>query len=156
MTLDQAIRLSEQELTTWSNLGTVYSMLTSELNSQLRQDARLSHAEFIVLARLEAVDPHRLKMSGLAVSAQMTLSHLSRVASRLEERGLIVRTECPEDGRSIFAVLTEQGLQTFESAVPGYARQLRELVFNPLDEETQCHFSQAVNVIAKSFKPGNG
>ena len=50
-----------------------------------------------------------LRMSQLATLVDSSLSRLSHVARRLEERGTIVRRTCPDDRRANIATLTEAG-----------------------------------------------
>lgn len=49
----------------------------------------------------------------------MTLSHLSRVVSRLERAGWVRRIPDPTDGRCTLARLTDEGWRKVAAAVPG-------------------------------------
>ena len=48
-----------------------------------------------------------LRMTALAQRTNATLPRLSHVVRRLEDRGLVERFPCPEDGRATNARLTE-------------------------------------------------
>lgn len=50
-----------------------------------------------------------LRMTTLAQRTNATLPRLSHVGRRLEERGIIDRFPCPEDGRATNARLTKAG-----------------------------------------------
>lgn len=48
----------------------------------------------------------------------ITKGTLTGIVDRLEEKGLVKRVACPEDGRSLFAVLTPKGEAWFEKVFP--------------------------------------
>ena len=79
------------------------------LDSQLRRDAGLTHFEYFVLAMLSEAPERTLRMTALAQRTNATLPRLSHVVRRLEERGLVERFPCPEDGRATNARLTAAG-----------------------------------------------
>jgi DNA-binding MarR family transcriptional regulator len=54
--------------------------------------------------------PHRtLRMTALAARANARLPRLSHVVRRLEERGLVERSACPQDACATNARLTDEG-----------------------------------------------
>jgi DNA-binding MarR family transcriptional regulator len=71
-------------------------------------------------------------MTSLAQRTNATLPRLSHVVRRLEERGLVERFPCPEDGRATNARLTDQGWATVVGAAPGHVEAVRRLVLDPL------------------------
>lgn len=73
-----------------------------------------------------------MRLSDLARKTNATLPRLSRVATSLERKGLIVRAACPEDGRAVNAVITSQGAEVREVAALLYAQAVRELVLDGL------------------------
>jgi DNA-binding MarR family transcriptional regulator len=78
--------------------------------------------------------PNRtLRMTALAELTNSTLPRLSHVVSRLEERGYLKRTPCPEDRRATNAVLSESGWQKVAETAPGHVDTVREIVFSGLD-----------------------
>jgi DNA-binding MarR family transcriptional regulator len=74
-------------------------------------------------------------MSALADVTRASLSHLSRVVSRPEKRGLLRRQPDPSDGRFTNAILTEQGYKTLAAAAPGHVEYVRFLVIDALSHE---------------------
>jgi hypothetical protein len=55
--------------------------------------------------------------------------------SRLEERGLVVRLDCPTDRRGQIAQLTEQGFAVLDEAAHGHVDQVRRSVIDVLTPE---------------------
>ena len=57
------------------------------------------------------------------------------VVRRLEERGLVERSPCPEDGRATNARLTEAGWDAVVAAAPGHVDAVRRHVVDVLTRE---------------------
>ena len=80
------------------------------LECQLERDSDLSFIEYHALARLSEEPDGTLRMSELAALTNASLSRLSHLVKRLEERGLVRREPDPADGRFTNAILTDQGV----------------------------------------------
>ena len=100
------------------------------LDSQLRRDADLTHFEYFVLAMLSEAPDRTLRMTALAQRTNATLPRLSHVVRRLEDRGLVERFPCPEDGRATNARLTEAGWDAVVAAAPGHVDTVRHHVID--------------------------
>jgi DNA-binding MarR family transcriptional regulator len=74
-------------------------------------------------------------MSSLADLANASLSRLSHLIKRLEERGLVRREPDPADGRFTHAILTDKGFQALAEAAPGHVAHVRSLVIDVLTSE---------------------
>jgi DNA-binding MarR family transcriptional regulator len=53
----------------------------------------------------------------------------------MQQRGLIERSNCNEDRRGAFVVLTEQGRVTVEAAAPRHVESVRRYMFDLLTVE---------------------
>jgi DNA-binding MarR family transcriptional regulator len=124
--------LSHDELDVWMVLANVLIKLPAALDAQLQRDAGLSHFEYMVLAGLSQAPDRTLRMSDLAVFASGSLSRLSHVVARLEQRGWLRREPCPDDGRSTNAILTQAGWGKVVATAPGHIEMVRSLVFDAL------------------------
>jgi DNA-binding MarR family transcriptional regulator len=124
--------LSDEERQTWLALTGVLIRLPSALDAQLQRDAGISHFDYQVLAGLSEAPDRTLRMSVLALLAEGSLSRLSQVVSRLEQRGWVRRTSDPTDGRYTLATLTDKGWEKVVATAPGHVGAVRELVFDPL------------------------
>lgn len=124
--------LNGDERAAWVRLVAVMELLPGFLDTQLRRDADLTHFEYFVLAMLSEAPEHTLRMTMLAQNTNATLPRLSHVVLRLEDRGLIERFPCPEDGRATNARLSAAGLKAIAAAAPGHVETVRRLVLDPL------------------------
>lgn len=133
--IDPAHRLNGEETETWRNLWSFYLGLPAQLDAHLKQDAGISHFDFCAIHRLAASPAGSVRMSGLAQDTGLTLSHLSRVITRLEKRGLVRRLPDPSDGRSTLVELTGAGWSLHEELSPVNVAEIRRLVFDNLSPE---------------------
>jgi DNA-binding MarR family transcriptional regulator len=127
--------LSADEQDAWLTLAGVLVKLPSALDAQLERDAGLSHFEYLVLAGLSEAPGRTLRMSNLAVFANGSLSRLSHVVKRLEQRGWVRREPCRDDGRYTNAILTEEGYAKVVASAPGHVETVRALVIDTLTPE---------------------
>jgi DNA-binding MarR family transcriptional regulator len=127
--------LTPEELKSWLTVVRLMSWLPWSIDRQLRRDSNLAMVEYQVLAMLSSGPDRTRRMSLLAEWANVSLSHLSRIVSRLEQRGLVRREPDPADGRFTNAILTDQGLQTIAAAAPGHIAHVRSIVIDVLSPE---------------------
>ncbi len=124
--------LAEDERAAWLRLLAVVELLPGVLDAQLRAEAGLTHFEYFVLAMLSESPERTLRMTSLAQRTNATLPRLSHVVHRLEERGLVERFPCPEDGRATNARLSAEGWDAVVAAAPGHVETVRHHVIDVL------------------------
>jgi DNA-binding MarR family transcriptional regulator len=127
--------LNDDELRAWLKLAGVMLKLAPTLDSQLQRDSDLTHFDYLCLAMLSEEDDRTLRMSGLAARVNASLSRLSHVVSKLEGRGLVRRSPCPDSRRVTLVSLTDEGWQHLVKAAPGHVETVRTLVFDGLSAE---------------------
>ena len=113
----------------------MHQVLRAELERELHRETGLSLADYGVLVNLSEADGQRLRMGQLAEALQWSRSRLSHQVSRMQDRGLLSREECPTDARGAFAVLTPVGLAAIEGAAPGHLAGVRRHFFDRLSRE---------------------
>lgn len=127
--------LTRDELAAWVRLAAVLELLPGVLDSQLRRDAGLTNFDYYVLAMLSDAPDRTLRMTELAAQTNATLPRLSHVVKRLEDRGLVERLPCPEDGRATNARLSDDGWRKLRDSAPGHVATVREHVIDALTPE---------------------
>lgn len=127
--------LDQSEREAWLRLVAVVELLPGVLDGQLRSTSGLTHFEYYVLAMLSESPERTLRMTSLAQRTNATLPRLSHVVRRLEDRGLVDRFPCPEDGRATNVRLTEAGWDAVVAAAPGHVDTVRRHVLDPLSRE---------------------
>ena len=106
-------------------------MLPAALDSHLQREAGMSHFEFEVMVALSRQPGRSLQLKDLAILSNGSLSRLSHVISRLEERGW-VRRRRGNKSRATDAELTDKGYRKLMEAGPIHLREVRRLVFDVL------------------------
>ncbi|GAA2830838.1 MarR family winged helix-turn-helix transcriptional regulator [Crossiella cryophila] len=117
--------LDERQHQAWRGFMGMQSRLLSHLARELQRQSGLSDADYAVLVGLSESEDGRLRLNELGAELQWQKSRLSKQITRMQERGLVQREECPTDGRGAFATLTDQGRATIEAAAPLHAEQVR-------------------------------
>jgi DNA-binding MarR family transcriptional regulator len=139
--------LTAAELDSWLAVVRLICWLPWSIDQQLRRDSNLGMVEYQVMARLSQSPERTLRMSSLADLANSSLSRLSHLVKRLEQRGLVRREPDPADGRFTRAILTDEGFRTLAEAAPGHVAHVRSLVIDVLSHEQLRRLGQAADRI---------
>jgi len=145
--------LDEVERETWLRLVAVVELLPGALDAQLRTEAGLTHFEYFVLTMLSEAPERTLRMTALAQRTNATLPRLSHVVRRLEDRGLVDRFPCPEDGRATNARLTAAGWDAVVAAAPGHVTTVRRNVLDPLTREQVAQLRDISDALLTRLDP---
>ena len=130
--MDDVRWLTDDEIDTWLKFRAVVELYPGLLDAQLRRDAQLTHMEYQVLAMLSEVPDRTLRMTALAARTNGSLTRMSHVVTRLEQRGIVARSACAEDGRATNVTLTDAGHDALVAAAPGHVTQVRESFLDAL------------------------
>jgi DNA-binding MarR family transcriptional regulator len=122
--------LGDAELAQWMMMGRILSRLPAALERQLERDSGLSWTEYHTLAMLSEKPNRTRRMSELAEVTNASLSRLSHLVNRLEQRGYIRREPDSTDGRYTNAILTDDGYAKLVASAPSHAETVRSLVFD--------------------------
>lgn len=147
--------LNAEERQTWLALGSIAMRLPQALDAQLRRDADISHFEYTVLSALSEADERTLRMSELAILAEGSLSRLSQVVTRLEQKAWVRRTPDPADGRYTLATLTEDGWDKVVATAPGHVTEVRRLVLDPLTKAQTRQLTTIGHRILQAIDPND-
>jgi DNA-binding MarR family transcriptional regulator len=145
--------LDEKERSAWLSLMAVVELLPGVLDTQLREDAALSHFEYLVLAMLSEAPERTLRMTALAARTNATLPRLSHVVARLEQRGFVERRACPEDRRATNASLTKAGWKKVVATAPGHVAAVRHHVIDALSADQIAQLRDIGEAILERIDP---
>ena len=127
--------LTPEQRSAWIALSAMTVALPAALDAQLERDAGMSLAEYQALSWLSMSPERTARMSEIALRANLRLPHMSRVATRLEQRGWLTRRTDPADRRAVLATLTDAGWAKVQAAAPGHVEEVQRLVFDHLSIE---------------------
>ncbi|SFW79957.1 MarR family winged helix-turn-helix transcriptional regulator [Amycolatopsis australiensis] len=126
--------LDAAEKDAWTGLISMALLMPGRLEAPLHQEAGLTLFEYMTLSQISEAPARTIRMSELAYLTNGSLSRLSNVVKRLENRGWVTRAPDPTDGRYTLATLTGPGYEVLAAAAPIHLRTVRELVLDPLDK----------------------
>ncbi|MGH8963264.1 MAG: MarR family winged helix-turn-helix transcriptional regulator [Jatrophihabitantaceae bacterium] len=111
----------------WHELMGRYQRITCTLDRELQAAHGLTASDFEVLQQLAVAGADgSTRLHELGANVHLTQSALSRLIARLERDGLVRRAMCPDDRRSVFATITEAGIERYLAARPTQRGILRE------------------------------
>ncbi|RII15727.1 transcriptional regulator SlyA [Streptomyces sp. YIM 130001] len=116
--------LTDAEQRAWRTHLDVNRLLMHQLEKDL-QPFGLTMNDYEILVNLSESDEHRLRMSDLATATLQSKSRLSHQITRMENAGLVRREHCESDRRGLYAVLTEDGLETMHKVAPHHVTSVR-------------------------------
>lgn len=144
--------LSELEDRAWRGFLVTHDRIWRAIEAGLAP-LSVSMAEYSVLALLGEAGRDGMRMSELAQRRLMSSGGFTRLADRLERRGLIERRPSADDGRGYVAVLTREGRALLRKAWRQQSSDLRTLFFDRLDDE---HLRSLVDVWERLDPDGDG
>ncbi len=141
--------LTDEQQQQWRAFGQMNRELGVMMERQLSQDHGLSGADYQLLVPLSEAPGQWLRPRDLGISVKWDRSRLSHQLRRMQERGLIERTDCDNDARGTVIALTELGRSTVAQAAPGHVETIRKYFIDLLTEdELNAIGSAARKVIA--------
>lgn len=117
--------LTDEEQRGWRNYLRMTQVLNLALERNLQHNAQMSQADFGVLVVLSEAPHNSLRGVELARELHWEKSRLSHQLRRMETRGLIGKSSCPEDGRGVVFSLTDQGRHAVETAAAAHVEAVR-------------------------------
>ena len=145
--------LSKDEDFTWRAIWSLMTWLPVKLEAQLREDHGLSLSEYYALSQISEAPDRAIRLSELAEITNMTLSHLSRVISRMMKAGWVERVTDPEDGRYTLGKLTDAGWDKVTEMAPGHVEAVQQAIFDQLTDEQVQALGEGAARIAEAVSP---
>jgi DNA-binding MarR family transcriptional regulator len=153
--MSDEVWLSDEQQRAWVKFIAVVELLPGVLDTQLQRDSDLTHFEYFALAMLSEAPNRVFRMTELASATNATLPRLSHVVSRLEKRGYIERSPCPDDRRATNAHLTEAGWEKVVATAPGHVNTVRENVIDPLNSGDIADLNRIMGKMLVKLDPEN-
>ncbi|WP_454860069.1 MarR family winged helix-turn-helix transcriptional regulator [Promicromonospora soli] len=126
---------TREELRIWRNYIETAETLRTRLDGRMQSESSLSSADYRVLLALSEADRRTLRSSELAELIGWQRSRLSHHLARMEKRGLVHRTPCPDDVHGINVQLTDLGAESFRHGSVPHLRDVHELFVDALTPE---------------------
>jgi DNA-binding MarR family transcriptional regulator len=109
----------DERVRAWAAVLRVHAAVVPRLERDLAA-VGMPLSWYDVLLELNAATDRRLRMTELGARVVLSRERVSRVVDELERAGLVRRERNPQDGRSLLAVITDEGRARFRAAAPAY------------------------------------
>ena len=123
------------ELETWTRFLRAHAALTRRLNADLIASQGLTVNDYEVLLHLARAPERALRRVDLAERLLLTPSGITRLLEGLERCGLVQRASCAEDGRVVYAQLTDAGYERLRAASKTHLAGVEELFISRFGED---------------------
>jgi DNA-binding MarR family transcriptional regulator len=141
--------LTADEQRAWRLFLQACQSVFASAEAQLVRDSGITHGYYEILVHLSEAPRRELRMTELARASTYSKSRLSHAVARLEERGWVLRRECPTDRRGQIAQLTDDGFAALAAAAPGHVEEVRKLLIDVLTPEQLRHLGEiSASIIA--------
>ncbi|HLV57204.1 MAG TPA: MarR family transcriptional regulator [Actinotalea caeni] len=116
---------------TWARVATFATAVDGALDRWLAEHHRVGLSEYRALGLLVAAPAKELRIAELAHAVGLTSTSTTRLVSRLESKGLARRDLCEDDGRGVYAVVTDAGETLVREVRAPYEERLRAILTDP-------------------------
>ncbi len=129
--------LSPQELAAWRGMLEANAQVMRELDAQMQSEHGLSASAYEVLMFLDDAPEHRMRMSDIADRVLLSRSGCTRLVDRLVRQGYVSRCAANDDGRGLYAQLTDAGLEKIRAARVTHHEGIRRFFLDHLTATDQ-------------------
>lgn len=141
--------LEQERNVAWRTFLTAHAAAIDRIERDLAGADVLPLSWYDVLLALYEAPDCKLRMRELASAILVTRGGLTRLVARIERAGFLRREPDPADGRGLFAVLTNEGMEALRRTWPVYARGIADHFGSHLtDEETRVLTEALSRVLA--------
>jgi DNA-binding MarR family transcriptional regulator len=123
-----------------------HRLLTDRLGRELEQDVGIPLVFFDVLINVGAAPDGRVTMSRLSNDIALTTGGVTRLVDRMVDAGLVERSACPSDRRSIHVVLTPEGRGVLDRAIAAHIEGIDRHLMAHLSDKDRANL---VTVLTK-------
>jgi len=124
-----------------------HRLLTDRLGRELEQDVGIPLVFFDVLINVGAAPEGRVTMSRLSNDIALTTGGVTRLVDRMVDAGLVERTACPSDRRSIHVVLTPEGRSVLDRAIAAHIEGIDRHLMAHLSDRDRANLATVLTKI---------
>jgi DNA-binding MarR family transcriptional regulator len=146
--------LTMEQQRDWRSFLLGSTLLMDRLDRDLREQHDVSLPEYEILVRLSESENRALRMAELADSVKNSRSRITHTIARMERAGLVVRKQCPSDGRGVIAHLTERGFAKLVDAAPDHVDSVRSALIDVVSADDFTAIGRAFSTVAEALETG--
>jgi DNA-binding MarR family transcriptional regulator len=139
-----ASAIPEPHLAAWRAVLNAHASIVADAEAALAAAELPPLGWYDVLWAIRRAPARRMRMSELATSLTISRGGLTKIADRLQDAGLIRREPAANDGRGLYAVLTDDGNTLLRRMWPVYSRALRDTFVSTISNEEAAVIADAL------------
>lgn len=112
----------------WAQIAAIVAAVDATLGKWLVDKYGIGLTEYRAVLHLSRASDRELRITELAHRVGLTPSSVTRLVGRMESKGLAFRDTCPDDGRGVYAVITDGGLGAVSDIREPYEAKICELL----------------------------
>lgn len=124
-----------------------HRLLTDRLGRELEEEAGIPLVFFDVLINVGAAPEGRVTMSRLSNDIALTTGGVTRLVDRMVDAGLVERSACPSDRRSIHVVLTPEGRNVLDRAIAAHIEGIDRHLMAHLSDKDRANLATVLTKI---------
>lgn len=140
-------KLNKVETQAWTSLIRAQQILIDKIERELKAHGLPPLNWYDILWALESSPEGRLRLNDIGNVVLLNKYNVTRLVNRLEEKGLVSKTNCQQDGRGIFACVTEKGKETRKKMWYFYRNILNKKFFSNYSEDELINISSLMKRI---------
>lgn len=124
-----------------------HRLLVDRLGRELEHDVGIPLVFFDVLINVAGAPDGRVTMSRLSNDIALTTGGVTRLVDRMVDAGLVERSACPSDRRSIHVVLTPEGSEVLDRAIAAHIEGIERYLMAHLSDKDRANLATALTKI---------
>lgn len=138
-------RVPEPHLSAWQAVLAAHASVVARVEEALHDADLPPLSWYDVLWAVRRAPGRRVRMAELADRLTLSRGGLTKLAGRLEAAGLLRRQPAEDDGRGLYAVLTDAGEDMLRRMWPVYARVLRQTFVETISADEAAAIAAALH-----------
>lgn len=122
---------------TWAQVAAVVAAVETTLGNWLMDSYRIGLSDYRAILHLSRAPDRELRVTELTHKVGLNQSSVTRLVGRLEAKELAFRDTCPDDGRGVYAVITDHGVDVVNEIRTPYEAKICQLLQSAAKEYPQ-------------------
>ncbi len=150
--------MKELDSKAWRAFHKIGSRLLPHLGRQVTAHSGITGAEYVVLTALSELPADSVNLNRLALGLGWEISRMSHQITRMQEAGLVKKTQSDSDARCFDVSITSKGRKIAEKAVPLQSLEINHCfsqVLTSKQKEALIEISEAISAHMRESHPLN-
>ena len=150
--------MKELDSKAWRAFHKIGSRLLPHLGRQVTAHSGITGAEYVVLTALSELPTDSVNLNRLALGLGWETSRMSHQITRMQEAGLVKKTQSDSDARCFDVSITSKGRKIAEKAVPLQSLEINHCfsqVLTSKQKEALIEISEAISAHMRESHPLN-